>query len=107
MLCAAQLSTDMGERKQPDHTYVVRPSYKQKFPVGIVKEVMKGVLKQKLSGTSYNTEVTKEIAEVIRNKLKELGLARYKYMVQVVIGEQKGEGVRYGAGFGSLLTFIA
>lgn len=25
----------------------------------------------------------------------ELGLARYKYMVQVVIGEQKGEGVRY------------
>lgn len=103
------------------------PCRANRFPVGIVKEVMKGVLKQKLSGTSYNTEVTKEIAEVIRNKLKgrfttlwvyinrlaahcacsELGLARYKYMVQVVIGEQKGEGVRYGAGFGSLLTFIA
>ena len=89
-----------------------------RFPVGIVKEVMKSVLKQKLAGTSYNTEVTKEIAEIIRNKLKgalgvgmngggvlgdaqpgvmrcaELGLARYKYMVQVVIGEQKGEGVR-------------
>ena len=41
-----------------------------RFPVGIVKEVMKSVLKQKLAGTSYNTEVTKEIAEIIRNKLK-------------------------------------
>lgn len=49
---------------------VLQPARCTRFPVGIVKEVMKSVLKQKLSGTSYNTEVTKEIAEIIRNKLK-------------------------------------
>lgn len=38
--------------------------------MGVVKEIMRNVLKQKLQGTSYNTEVVKEISEVIRNKLK-------------------------------------
>ena len=32
----------------------------------------------------------------IRNKLKALDLPRYKFFVQVVIGEQRGEGVRMG-----------
>jgi len=45
-------------------------SPRARFPVGVVKEIMRNVLKQKLQGTSYNTEVVKEISEVIRNKLK-------------------------------------
>jgi hypothetical protein len=37
-------------------------------------------------------------ADEIKNKLKsELELPRYKYVVQVLIGEQRGEGVRYVA----------
>ena len=47
----------------------------------------------------YNQELTsqwtREIADEIKNKLKsELELPRYKYVVQVLIGEQRGEGVR-------------
>ncbi|KAL3910331.1 MAG: hypothetical protein SGPRY_009096 [Prymnesium sp.] len=47
----------------------------------------------------YNPELTaqwtREIADEIKNKLKmELDLPRYKYVVQVLIGEQRGEGVR-------------
>ena len=29
----------------------------------------------------------------------DLGIARYKYLVQVIMGEQKGEGVRVGTRF--------
>ena len=39
---------------------------------------------------------TKKIADEIRTRLKAQDLPRYKYMVQVVIGEQRGEGVRMG-----------
>ena len=51
--------------------------------------------------TRYNPELTaqwtREIADEIKNKLKtELELPRYKFVVQVVVGEQRGEGVRMG-----------
>ena len=41
-------------------------------------------------------ETTKKIADEIRKRLKAQDLPRYKYMVQLVIGEQRGEGVRMG-----------
>ena len=49
----------------------------------------------------YNPELTaqwtREIADEIKNKLKtEVDLPRYKFVVQVVVGEQRGEGVRMG-----------
>jgi hypothetical protein len=40
---------------------------------------------------------TREIADDIKMKLKELALERYKFVVQVVIGEQRGEGVKMGS----------
>ena len=48
----------------------------------------------------YNPELTgqwtREIADEIKSKLKnDLELPRYKFVVQVVVGEQRGEGVRY------------
>ena len=49
----------------------------------------------------YNPELTaqwtREISDEIKNRLKtELELPRYKFVVQVVVGEQRGEGVRFG-----------
>lgn len=49
----------------------------------------------------YNPELTaqwtREISDEIKNKLKsDLELPRYKFVVQVVVGEQRGEGVRMG-----------
>ncbi|CAM9291382.1 unnamed protein product, partial [Pylaiella littoralis] len=43
------------------------------------------------------TAQTKRICDDIKNGLKEMNLPRYKYVVQVVIGEQRGEGVRMGS----------
>ncbi|KAF0709502.1 hypothetical protein As57867_005879, partial [Aphanomyces stellatus] len=39
---------------------------------------------------------TKEIADAVKLQLKACEFPRCKYLVQVVIGEQRGEGVRMG-----------
>lgn len=58
------------------------------------------MLQEKLASKTYSQDDTpkwtKEIAYTIKMKLKALNLPRYKFMVQVVIGEQKGAGVRMG-----------
>lgn len=40
-------------------------------------------------------ETCKVLSDLIRNKLKGLGFERYKFIVQVVIGERREQGVRY------------
>lgn len=84
----------------------------------MVKEIIHVVLRESLGEKHYNSEEakiwTREISDVIQTKLKgkystslgaspgpfnqcsyaELQLERYKYVIQVVIGEQRGEGVR-------------
>lgn len=66
----------------------------------IVKETIHNVLNEHLSGKSYDaeetTEWTRRISDDIKLKLKDLGYDRYKFVVQVVIGEQRGEGVKMG-----------
>ncbi|CAM9389471.1 unnamed protein product [Heterosigma akashiwo] len=80
--------------------YNLRPTYRQKASVGVMKEIIRTILEAELSGKTYQLEMasqmTKQLADEIKNRLKDLNLPRYKYMVQVVIGEQKGQGVRMG-----------
>ncbi|KAI8743646.1 tctex1 domain-containing protein 2 [Biomphalaria glabrata] len=82
------------------NTYIIRPNYSQKFRPANVKELIHTVLGEKLSGVTYSSEestaLTKDIADSIKFKLKDLGYDRYKFIVQVVIGEQRGEGVKMG-----------
>ncbi|CAM9668988.1 unnamed protein product, partial [Choristocarpus tenellus] len=42
----------------------------------------------------HATAQTKKICDTIKDGLKGMNLDRYKYVVQVVIGEQRGAGVR-------------
>ena len=79
----------------------IRPSFAEKFKPAEVKAVIGKVLAEKLADKSYNSELTaqwtREIADEIKNKLKtEMELPRYKFVVQAVVGEQRGEGVRMG-----------
>lgn len=81
--------------------YSARPAFKDKFRPATVKALIGAVLADRLADKSYNPELTaqwtREIADEIKSKLKtELDLPRYKFVVQVVIGEQRGEGVRMG-----------
>lgn len=84
----------------PQNTYIIRPNFSQKFRPVNVKEMIHVVLGEMLSGKTYDAEETtnwtKDIADTIKKRLKDMGHERYKFVVQVVIGEQRGEGVKMG-----------
>ncbi|KAG8511018.1 Tctex1 domain-containing protein 2 [Galemys pyrenaicus] len=68
-----------------------------RFRPSVVKDCIHAVLKEELTNAEYSPEempqLTKRLSENIKDKLKEMGFDRYKMVVQVVIGEQRGEGV--------------
>mmetsp|Transcript_258 Transcript_258/g.365 ORF Transcript_258/g.365 Transcript_258/m.365 type:complete len:143 (-) Transcript_258:161-589(-) len=82
--------------------YQIRPPFKRMFKPNQVKKVIREVLEQELSDKKYNpsgeavNKLTKHIAKTVKNRLKELPMDRYKIAVQVIIGENKGAGIRMG-----------
>lgn len=68
------------------------------FRPALVKECMHAVLMEHLYNKEYQqataSEDTKLLVELIKNKIKDLGYDRYKIVVQVYIGEQRGQAVK-------------
>ncbi|XP_053421367.1 dynein light chain Tctex-type protein 2B isoform X3 [Nycticebus coucang] len=91
---APETEKNVGE---PENTYILRPVFQQRFRPSVVKDCIHAVLKEELANAEYSPEempqLTKHLSENIKDKLKEMGFDRYKMVVQVVIGEQRGEGV--------------
>ncbi|KAG7283704.1 hypothetical protein CRUP_020477 [Coryphaenoides rupestris] len=83
------------------NAYHLRPNHQHKFKPAVVKACIREILREQLSGVQYDPEevpgLTCSLAERIKNKLKDAGFERYKIVVQVVIGEQRGEGVKMAA----------
>uniref|UniRef100_UPI003AAD4317 dynein light chain Tctex-type protein 2B n=1 Tax=Centroberyx gerrardi TaxID=166262 RepID=UPI003AAD4317 len=79
-------------------TYLIRPNHQQKFKQAVVKECIHEILRERLSGLQYDPEqvpdLTRSLADSVKDKVKGAGFDRYKLVVQVVIGEQRGEGVK-------------
>lgn len=79
---------------------VIKLSYREKVPVTAMKEIISNALTEKLNNALYDgekcTEAAKYLADNIRNRLKSLGYDRYKFLVQVVIGERREQGVYFG-----------
>ena len=79
------------------HSYSLRPKISQKFRSSDVKELLHSVLLTRLADKDYNvdtcTDLSRSICAEIKEKLKTLNYDRYKFVVQCVIGEQKGAGV--------------
>lgn len=88
------------ESETQEPSFQIRPSFEQKFRPGAVKDIITTVLNDSLSGKVYDankvTNWCKDISTNIKNKIKVMGYDRYKIVVEVVIGEQRGEGVRMG-----------
>ncbi|TEA10268.1 hypothetical protein DBR06_SOUSAS3710041, partial [Sousa chinensis] len=94
---------------ESENTYILRPIFQQRrvadalrrgrpaFRPPVVRDCIHAVLKEELANAEYSPEempqLTKRLSENIKDKLKEMGFDRYKMVVQVVIGEQRGEGV--------------
>lgn len=83
------------------NTYLIRPNYHHKFKAAVVKECIRDILREQLSGVQYDPDevgvLSRSLADCIKDKLKDVGFDRYKLVVQVVIGEQRGEGVKMAA----------
>ncbi|XP_036782185.1 dynein light chain Tctex-type protein 2B isoform X1 [Manis pentadactyla] len=94
----AETEKNSGET---ENTYILRPIFQQRFRPSVVKDCIHAVLKEELANAEYSPEeipqLTKRLSENIKDKLKEMGFDRYKMVVQVVIGEQRGEGVLMAA----------
>merc|ERR1712004_891484 len=85
----------------PPNTYVIRPNFQHKFRPVMVKELIHHTLVEELNGMTYNaeeaTDLSKKVADSLKAKLKDLEYDRYKFLVQVIVGEQRGEGCKMGA----------
>ncbi|XP_031459307.1 tctex1 domain-containing protein 2 isoform X3 [Phasianus colchicus] len=89
---------ELGSESGDGSAYSLRPGLQRRFKAAAVKECIRAVLKEKLADVQYVPEeipqLTKSLSEIIKDRLKEEGFERYKMVVQVVIGEQRGEGVK-------------
>ncbi|XP_029922637.1 dynein light chain Tctex-type protein 2B [Myripristis murdjan] len=79
-------------------TYLIRPNHQHRFKPAIVKDCIHEILREQLSGQHYDPadlpDLSRTLADCIKDKVKDVGFDRYKLVVQVVIGEQRGEGVK-------------
>ncbi|KAF9426160.1 Tctex1 domain-containing protein 2, partial [Entomortierella beljakovae] len=79
----------------------LRPTFKQKFRPQVATKFMQQIIQTHLQGQLYQAEETQKlskiIAEEIKAKLIELELGRYKYVVNVALGENLGGGARMDA----------
>lgn len=79
---------------------LIKLSYREKVPVTAMKEIIRDCLQEKLTSAQYEGEKCHEQAKVlsdtIRNRLKGLNYDRYKFIVQVLIGERREQGMHFG-----------
>ena len=77
---------------------IFRLTYREKVPVATMKEIIQVCLSEKLTNFTYDgekcNEATRSLSDTIRVRLKALGYDRYKFVVQVLIGERREQGVR-------------
>jgi len=81
--------------------FKMQPDLQDRFNKKVVHSIIHTALGEFLSSVQYSEEsvanLSKEMAEVIKARVKDLNYKRWKIVVQVLIGEQKGQGVYTGS----------
>ncbi|RZF41503.1 hypothetical protein LSTR_LSTR000217 [Laodelphax striatellus] len=89
---------DVTEGTTEIGNFQIRPSLEEKFKTDVVKHLIHNVLDEELRGQEYTADRAdvwaEKISNSIKNQLKEMKFKKYKFVVQVVIGEQRGAGVK-------------
>ncbi|VDO66427.1 unnamed protein product [Schistosoma curassoni] len=76
------------------NSYIIKPQFDQKFRPWAVRSIISQLLKERLE-RELSAEKCISLADEIKRLLrKSLSLRRYRYLVQVIIGEKKGQGVK-------------
>ncbi|PZC71433.1 hypothetical protein B5X24_HaOG213464 [Helicoverpa armigera] len=78
--------------------YEVRPGLGEKFQAANVREIILTTMQEQLMGRQYRSDQAprwaKVIANGIRQRVQELDMKRYKIVVQTMVIEMKGAGVK-------------
>ncbi|XP_075396119.1 dynein light chain Tctex-type 5 [Tenrec ecaudatus] len=84
---------------QTGNTYQLGPT--KHFPVAAVNHILKDVLTNYLQEEKYEPEfcrqMTKTISEVVKARVKDLMIPRYKLLVVVHIGQRNGQSIDIGS----------
>ena len=71
---------------------------KDKLAISSVRDIILACFTEKLDSYNYNSddcdELVKSLSDSILEKLQGLRSARYKYVVQVLVGERREQGLR-------------
>ncbi|KAL3276447.1 hypothetical protein HHI36_011828 [Cryptolaemus montrouzieri] len=82
------------------HSYQIKPSLLERFKADPVKEIIRNVQTEILTGKNYSVDNAKKwtskIANEVNARCRELKMRRYKHIAQVILGELKGAGVKTG-----------
>ncbi|CAM9155216.1 unnamed protein product [Phaeothamnion confervicola] len=94
----------MGEERGPNvvevvlPTYIMAPEEDERFYPSHVRAIADKLVRSELEGKVYDEEEAKEwclnIADAIREGLRQLNMPRFKIVVQVNIGQALDQGVR-------------
>ena len=84
-----------------ENTYITDPAgygARARFRAGEVQAALRAVLAERVAKTAYDpakaAQITKHIAEDLREKVKALGCERHKLVVQVTLGQKAGQAAR-------------
>uniref|UniRef100_T1I392 Uncharacterized protein n=1 Tax=Rhodnius prolixus TaxID=13249 RepID=T1I392_RHOPR len=91
---------EVKEDLSPYKEFQIRPEPQNRFKSSLAKEIISNVLHDNLNGKKYSDhnpgELTKHLANSIRINLEGQIYGRYKLIVQVILGEHKGAGIKSG-----------
>jgi hypothetical protein len=80
-----------------ENTYRLEPHQDERFNAQRVSNVINETLERYLEGETYNptlcSQMTQQLSESIRNKVKEIGFPRYKLVCKVIIGQKAQQGI--------------
>ncbi|VDO69303.1 unnamed protein product [Schistosoma margrebowiei] len=89
-----EFSKHIPNNEENLNSYIVKPQFDQKFRPWAVRNIISQLLKERLE-RELSAEKCISLADEIKRLLrKNLSLRRYRYLVQVIIGEKKGQGVK-------------
>ena len=88
-------------KEATNKTYQTQPLFKDKFRPAAARQKIKEYVDKRLEQAVADNEIqnlVREMAEEAKNIVRGLGNdQRYKYVVQAIVGQNKGQGVRMGS----------
>ncbi|OWF46431.1 tctex1 domain-containing protein 1-like [Mizuhopecten yessoensis] len=87
--------------KSLENTYKVEPEDGKQFSISKAEQIMTNVFDAYLKGRQYDAKrfrlLSKSLADMIKERMKLSGIARYKIVATVLIVEDCGQSVRLGS----------